>query len=444
MEKTQKINLSELFQNKKFLYTLPLFLLVVGALLWLVLSGKEEPQQPATALNTRVPVAPNDSTKDKKDKLAIQQNGDDATLEADPSSGVTDIGVDGEINRLMYGKPPRKFTEPTGVQPIDSGMTQPSSQPYKRPLMGASPGGYNRSAGRLPGRLQAGPVGGSYGSNMPVRESDATLSDSYGSAGEQEVAKKQAELARTMEQRNKLQKLLEQYQRDKAEQKLIEGDKRVVRKAEEPPLVASLTPDQGSSTANTFYGLYSQDAREVAKKQLDRETGTFRAMIFGDQDVVSSGRIKIRLLEPLAVRGIVVPANSLVYGIGSFAAERVNVKITAINYENHILPVNMTVFDMDGMAGIHVPMILGQAEAKQALGQTMNGVNLNYGYGSNVLASAGGSAANAAIQGVKQVVNRKARLQKAHIKANYYVLLRSAEGSATGGNTAGTGIPATY
>lgn len=426
MEQKEKKSISDLFQNKSFLYSLPIFLIAIAGILW-YLVDEEATSKPITpsALNTNVPSANTDSTGQGKLHLQDQQKNQDDAEQQHLPVGSFQSNVPGSLDRYVY-RSPKSSTENQTMSYMDTTIY----------------GGNPRSTGGLPTRLK--PTIGTAPSfkDAPMSEKDFQLSNGYGydpksaqDLNPESQLQKKTDLEKALKDRQKLITLLEDYKKDKLQQALNEGDKRKVKKVVTPDVVGSLD-ESLKGAGNGFYGLMSEDAKRIQKQQLEAEVGTIRAMIYGDQDVVSSGRVKMRLLEPVSVRGITIPANTLVYGTGSFTAERVNVKISAIQFENHILPVSMTAYDMDGMVGVYVPNIMGLTEAKQAVGQSVNGVNLNTygGVGSvNAAAMVGTSAANAALQGAKQVLQRKTAIQKAHLKSNYYVLLRSNEpGSGTG------------
>ena len=132
------------------------------------------------------------------------------------------------------------------------------------------------------------------------------------------------------------------------------------------------------------------------------------------------------------MRDVIIPRHSLIYGVGSFNTERVQIAISSIQYQNKLFPVHLTVYDNDGMVGVYVPNIAGLPEARQALGQSVNSLNVNAGYGTTSVGTmAALGAAQAGLQGVKQLARNKTQVQKAHLKNNHFVLLRSEEPGKT-------------
>ena len=428
MDSNEKKSLKDLFQDKKFLMTLPVLLIVTALFLWYVLkddAAATTPGQQTTAINSTVPLARTD-TSHNSNRLDLQQ----AALDRNPSSETAvsasgkamNASVPGELDPYMYGKRYRPVQDTRGLRRVDSAYS-PSSSPYE-----GQPG-YSRGNPGLPQSLRPG----NSRSRMtpPISEKDVMLADepserrSTVSAGEEE--RKKAEYKEALRKQERIAVLLEQYNRDKANQKTAEDEKRTVYKVDQSEMISSLSGR--AEGGNTFYGLYSEDQKKIEHRLLEAEVGTIRATVFGNQDVVSGARIRLKLLQSIKVRGVVIPEGAILFGTGSFSTQRVQIKINDLVYEDHIFPVNMTVLDIDGIAGVYVPEIQGLPEARQALGQGVGNINMNT-YGAttgNVAAMAGASAAQAGIQGVRAIATKKTTLQRAHLKNNHIIYLRQTE-----------------
>ncbi|PRY27822.1 conjugative transposon TraM protein [Spirosoma oryzae] len=426
MEPKEKQTIADLFQNKKFLYTLPIFLIAIaGIVYYLMQDTAAAPATTPSALNTSVPSARPDTLD--RSKLGLQQEGNPDGSNRLPT-GDFQSNVPQGIERLMYDK----SATPVPVGYLNSQGRQGMAMPYDTNRTRLR----NSRAGGLPGKLNPSHQRNDNGV-MGLSERDSQL-NGYDTPRSQAVdpqvqARQQAELQQAKQQQAKLLSLLEEYKKDKQIRKKNEEDKTKVDRADPADPVSSLNGIDREKGNNTFYGLYTDDNKKQQQAQLDKEVGTFRAVVYGDQDVVSSGRVRMRLLEPLRVRGGIIPANTIIYGIGSFQAERVAVKISGILYQNHELPVNLSVIDEDGIPGIYVPNIIGQAEARQALSQSANGIQISTygGSGLNPATMVGNSAATAALQGARQLVQRKTTIQKAHLKNNYYIHLKSTDPGRT-------------
>ena len=433
---TQKRSFKDLFGDKRFLWSIPVFLVLVGAFLWVVSSSPEQatPQQAPSVINTRVPSAKTDTMLSKTNKLDLQT----AIAGENPQA----FGMQGVPNTESYVYGSRyKTPSSRSMSHLDSAVYQ-SNRPSRRSdaSAGGFPDGVNRRS-----TASRGP------SSFPLSEADSRLEDNDAPITSPQQAREQAEkkakLQMAMDKQEKLEKLLTDYKQDKAFREAKEQDKTKALKVvtdEEGRIAMPITSLNGRDYTgrNSFFGLYTEDARKAQQRLLDAEVGTIRAMVYGDQEITNTGsRIKIRLLEPLYIRGIVIPANTLLYGMGQFSSQRINLLIRSIQYQNRLFPTNIQVYDMDGMAGLYVPNMTNLDLAKQTaaqIAQSGGGGGLGGGLYVNtspqaVLASAGLQAGQQITQGIKQGLARKAQMQRAYLKNNYYVLLRNTDRTETPG-----------
>src|SRR5690606_8581027 len=65
-------------------------------------------------------------------------------------------------------------------------------------------------------------------------------------------------------------------------------------------------------------------------------------------------RIAIRILDDIEVGGNIIPKDSRIYAqVAGFQDQRVKIAITTIMVEDKILPVDLSVFDLDGLEGLY-------------------------------------------------------------------------------------------
>lgn len=432
----QKRSFSELFKDKRFLWSIPVFIVLVGVFLWVVSTSpeKQAPAEPKSVINTQVPSAKTDSVL--ANRLDLQSE----TAGENPQAANGMQGIPG-AEPYVYGS---RYNAATGRLPnqLDSGVYE-TNRPSRKTQSGSA--GFPDQVSR-----RSSP---SRPSSFPLSEADSQLDEGEPTINSPQQAKEQAakraQLTMALDKQARLERLLTEYKQDKAVKEAREQDKTKVLKVvtdEEGKLATPITSLTGRdrSSRNAFFGLYTEDARKAQQRLLDEEIGTIRAMVYGDQEISTMGsRIKIRLLEPLYVRGIIIPANTLLYGMGQFAGQRINLLIRSIQYQNRLFPVNIQIYDMDGMAGLYVPNMTNLDLAKQTAAQVAQsggggglggGVFLN-GSAQAVAASAALQAGQQVVQGVKQGVARKAQVQRAYLKNNYFVLLRTVDRTEPSGST---------
>lgn len=159
-----------------------------------------------------------------------------------------------------------------------------------------------------------------------------------------------------------------------------------------------------------------------APKQTARNT--IKACVHGDQTITSGQSVRLRLLEAMRVGKYVLPRNTLITGEGSIKGERLDIEILQVEHNGIIIPVELTVHDNDGQAGIFIPGSMEASAAKEMaanLGQNL-GTSIsitNQSAGDQLLSEVG----RGAIQGVSQYISKKMREEKVHLKSGYTLML---------------------
>lgn len=159
-----------------------------------------------------------------------------------------------------------------------------------------------------------------------------------------------------------------------------------------------------------------------APKQTARNT--IKACVHGDQTIISGQSVRLRLLEAMRVGKYVLPRNTLITGEGSIKGERLDIEILQVEHNGTIIPVELTVHDNDGQAGIFIPGSMEASVAKEMaanLGQNL-GTSIsitNQSAGDQLLSEVG----RGAIQGVSQYISKKMREEKVHLKSGYTLML---------------------
>lgn len=144
-----------------------------------------------------------------------------------------------------------------------------------------------------------------------------------------------------------------------------------------------------------------------------------RAVIHEDQTIVNGSTVKLRLVNDIYVGGIQIPKDNFVFGIAQLTGERLGIKIESIRYGNSLFPVELTVYDLDGLDGIYIPGSITRDVVKESSDRPMQAVSLGA-----LDASWGAQAAGAGVEIVKGLFSKKAKLIKVKVKAGYRVLLR--------------------
>ncbi len=164
--------------------------------------------------------------------------------------------------------------------------------------------------------------------------------------------------------------------------------------------------------SNSFYSLDDETS-------LNESQNSISAVIHETQTLVNGSTIKLRLINDIFVNGVLIPKDNFVFGTADLNGERLGIKINSVRYRNSLFPVELSVFDMDGMDGIYVPGAITRDVAKQSADRAAQQIDI-----SNLNPSLGAQAANAGIEAAKTIFSRKVKLVKVTVKAGYQVLLR--------------------
>ena len=140
--------------------------------------------------------------------------------------------------------------------------------------------------------------------------------------------------------------------------------------------------------------------------------------------MVSDGKeAEIRLLEPVDVGGMYIPANTVLTATARINGERMELTVSSIAYKGTVVPVELEVYDMGGMKGISVPgsqELTALKEMAANMGSTMgSSINISTDAGAQLASDLG----RGAIQGLSQYLATKFRTVKVTLKANHAVLL---------------------
>ncbi len=163
---------------------------------------------------------------------------------------------------------------------------------------------------------------------------------------------------------------------------------------------------------NNFYGIDSR------KEKGSAELAAIPAVIHETQTLVSGSNLKMRITEDIFVNGIRIPTGSFLSGQCALNGERLQVVVNGIRYFNHLLPVKLLVFDLDGIAGIRIPGAISRDAAKDGADRAVQSMQFM-----SLDGSIGTQAAGAGMEAVKGLLSKKAKLVKVTVKAGHPVLL---------------------
>ncbi|GAA6766520.1 hypothetical protein AAFH68_24620 [Flavobacterium sp. CGRL1] len=163
--------------------------------------------------------------------------------------------------------------------------------------------------------------------------------------------------------------------------------------------------------ANSFYT--ADEIQDAGHPQ-----NALEAVLHQTQSIVNGSVVKLRLVTDIMLQGILVPKNTFLYGTASLKGERLEITIANIQYGGSIFPVELAVYDLDGMNGIYIPGAINRDVAKASADRSIQTLGLT-----GVTDSWGAQAAGMGIEAAKSLMSRKVKLVKVVVKAGYRVLL---------------------
>ncbi|MSL91698.1 conjugative transposon protein TraM [Escherichia coli] len=150
---------------------------------------------------------------------------------------------------------------------------------------------------------------------------------------------------------------------------------------------------------------------------------TIAACIHQDQTVMDGQQVKLRLLEPLQAGNLTIPRNTVVSGTGKVQGERLDITVSSVQYQGNILPVELAVYDNEGMKGLCIETSLEREAAKEAMANIGGGLGTSISFARSAGQQVAMDITRGLMQGGSQYLAKKFRTVKVHLKAGYELML---------------------
>ncbi|MGU3374736.1 conjugative transposon protein TraM [Chryseobacterium sp. M5A1_1a] len=168
---------------------------------------------------------------------------------------------------------------------------------------------------------------------------------------------------------------------------------------------------------NRFYNIQNDSENLVQVKN------AIRGMVYETKTLVNESTLSIRLSEAMQLGRTEIPSGSLLIATSKFQGGRLQLKISSIQYQGNIYPVEINVHDNDGQLGLYVPYSPEQNAVNDIV------ANMSQTSGTNIMMtqSAGQQIAadlsRGVVQGLSGYFQRRVRQLKVTVKAGHQVLL---------------------
>lgn len=144
------------------------------------------------------------------------------------------------------------------------------------------------------------------------------------------------------------------------------------------------------------------------------------AIIVDKQKAVQGATIKIRIQDSIRINGMTVPKGHDLFGICRITNQRLLLDIKNIRLGTSIIPVDLSVYSLDGMAGINAPEAMLAGAAGNGADDAVRGMRFM-----DFDQSIGAQAAGAGIDAAKTLFSKKIKRIKVKLDAGTAILLRN-------------------
>ena len=151
----------------------------------------------------------------------------------------------------------------------------------------------------------------------------------------------------------------------------------------------------------------------------ETENSFIKAVIDEDNKGFLGSRIRFRLLEDIFVGQRKIEKGSILYGqISGFAMQRVDLTIVSVFTRGEILPVHLSIYDLDGMKGLYVPQSVFRDMIREMGSNSVQGTQIDMS-GSGFFTSIGSKLFTSTSKSIANLI----KTNKAKLKCNSYVFL---------------------
>ncbi|MGO1672212.1 MAG: conjugative transposon protein TraM [Sphingobacterium sp.] len=160
-------------------------------------------------------------------------------------------------------------------------------------------------------------------------------------------------------------------------------------------------------------------------EQVVQPKNSIKACVHDAQTVIGETGVRLRLLEPAQTPQRTIPKGTIVTANAKFQNGRLQLKITSIELEGNIIPVDITIYDLDGQQGLYVPY----SPEMNALTEMAGNMSQTGGTSIMLTQNAGQQVAadlsKGVVQGISGYFAKKVRTPKVMLKAGHQVFLVS-------------------
>ncbi|MDD2794214.1 MAG: conjugative transposon protein TraM, partial [Sediminibacterium sp.] len=172
---------------------------------------------------------------------------------------------------------------------------------------------------------------------------------------------------------------------------------------------------------NKNSGFYTASALE----QVVQPKNSIKACVQETQTIIGETGVRLRLLEPAQTPNRSIPKGTILTAIAKLEGGRLQLKVTSIELDGNIIPVDITIYDLDGQQGLYVPY----SHEMNALTEMAGNMSQQSGTSLMLTQSAGQQVAadlsRGVVQGISGYFSKKVKTPKVTLKAGHQLFLVS-------------------
>ena len=201
-----------------------------------------------------------------------------------------------------------------------------------------------------------------------------------------------------------------------------------LEKARDPEYQSKLAAEQRLKASKEKMDEFLNSTFNVSKSGInsgfnafykENENSFIKAVIDENNKGFLGSRIRFRLLEDIFVAGRKLDKGSILYGqISGFTMQRVDLKIVSVYTKGEIFPVNLSIYDVDGMKGLYVPQSVFREMIREMGSNSVQGTQMDMG-SEGFFTSIGSKLFTSTSKSIANLI----KTNKAKLKYNSYVFL---------------------
>lgn len=160
-------------------------------------------------------------------------------------------------------------------------------------------------------------------------------------------------------------------------------------------------------------------------QQMVQPKNSIKACVHETQTVIGESGVRLRLLETAQTPNHTIPKGNILTANAKVQSGRLQLKVTSIELDGNIIPVDITIYDLDGQQGLYVPYSL----ERNALTEMAGNMGQTSGTSLMMTNSAGQQIAadlsRGVVQGISGYFSKKVRTPKVTLKAGHQLFLVS-------------------